>query len=126
METTMKVPALARKLRARLVELKKERVKHLADYDKKFAAWKRETAKWLREVPAGRMKDVTKAEVNGWHRGDLPAKVMAGIPQPPDFPSDDAIKRVQKTLRYVAVTGQNTIRVSARDVEEWFGKEASE
>lgn len=124
METTMKVAVLSKKLRARLGVLKKERTKLLAEYDKKFEAWKRDVAKWLREVPADRVASVKKSEVNGgrWSRGELPARVFAGQPSPPSFPSDELIQKIHKTLRYVAVTGQATIRVSPHDVEEWFGK----
>ena len=124
METTMKVAVLSKKLRARLGVLKKERTKLLAEYDKKFEAWKRDVAKWLREVPADRVASVKKGELRDgrWNRADLPARVFAGQPKPPTYPSDEAIEKIHKTLRYVAVTGQQTIRVSPHDVEEWFGK----
>ena len=125
MESRMKVAVLSKKLRARLAVLKKERVKQLAAYDRQFAKWKLDVARWLREVPADRVKDVRKSDVNGRYYGSasLPAKVFEGMPKPPSIPSDEAIQRIQKTLRFVALIGQATISVSPGEVEHWFGKD---
>lgn len=124
----MRADVLAKKLRARVVVLKQEREVLLKAYDKEFVKWKDDVARWLRTEAPKRIPRVKKSELErryGCHTS-LPNYVFEGIPQPPTKPSDEKIRDIQKTLRYIAFTGQGSIQVTQRQIDEWFGKEAEE
>lgn len=127
MESVMKTMDLVKKLKARQTALKAGRTKLLAKYDVDFERWKRDVAKWVTTNVPARLKDVKKGDVAESRRGysrccsGLPEHVFRDIPKPPTPPSDDAIKSIQKTLRFIAITDQKTMQVSSRDLALWFG-----
>lgn len=127
MEVTMKTALLAAKLRTRLVTLKKEHIVAIAKYDVALAQWKSDVIAWLkREVPS-RVSNIKKADMaHRYGRSGLPDSVFQGLPSSPPFPSRDHIDKVQKTLRFIALTGQETIRVSQHEVDAWLGKDDSD
>lgn len=121
MEARMKTSVLATKLRARLVVLKKDHAVSVAKYDAAFEQWKTDVAAWAqRDMPA-RVAALKKSEVVVYSRSALPESVFRGIPTPPPIPSRERIEKIQKTLRFVALTGQQTISVSQREVDDWLG-----
>ncbi|HET9045062.1 MAG TPA: hypothetical protein VFN70_18030 [Burkholderiales bacterium] len=125
METVMKTDVLVKKLKARQATLKANRVKALASYDVLFEKWKRDVAKWVTTTVPERVKDVKKGDLDDrGHYGSrccsgLPSHVFRGIPEPPKKPTDDAIKSIQKTLRFIAITDQKTMQVDDRDLKQW-------
>ena len=125
METTMNARELAKRLRKRLGELKKDRAKKLAAYDVAFEKWKGDLARFLRtDEVRTRILAVRKSDEDGrygCHLG-VPNFVFKDAPPRPQKPKDDTIREVQKTLRYIAFTGTPKVQVSSRQLDDWFGK----
>lgn len=123
----MKTADLARKLRARLAVLRKVRKAALATHDKAFEAWKADLGIWLKSVSAPRALKLSKTEVYSENRYGYrseerpPASLFHQAPRPPEPPSDKALREVQKTLRFIALTGQRSIEVTPAKLETWFG-----
>ena len=109
--------------------LNKERVGALVKYDLDFETWKKDVAKWLRTEPQKVIPTIQKKDLNdnryGWHTS-LPNFVFKDIPKPPTRPSDETIREIQKTLRYIAFTETKTIEVTQRKLDEWLGKNEEE
>lgn len=125
-ETRIRADVLAKKLRARIQVLKRERTKALKQYDLDFERWKKEIAVWLRTEPQKRIPKVRKTQLDRYYSGNLlglPKYVFEGAPQPPSPPSDKTIQIIQKTIRYIAFTGTGTVTVDRHEFEEWFGKD---
>lgn len=127
MEVTMRTLTLARMLRKRLAVLKAERKKALKKYDRDFAQWKLALAKWFRTEPATKVAQITKSDMNnsryGYRSNGIPDWLFKDMPQPPSKPKDEAIKEVQKAIRYLAITGTATVTPSQSQVDKWFGTE---
>ena len=125
METKMNSAVLARKLKARIQVLKRQRTLDLKAYDKAFAVWKVSVARWLKTEPQKRIPKVRKADVergNYYSRNlHLPDHVFEGVPKPPSPPSDKCIREIQKTLRYLAFTDVTSVQVDVRKLDEWLG-----
>ena len=124
----MNVTLLAKKLRARLVILKKERAKKLKAYDVAFVKWKRDVVAWARGPFAKNIADLTKARMRERYGryADIPQAVFENAPRPPTMPTDKQERVIRSKLRYLGITGCKDYHVSDRELEEWFGDESDE
>lgn len=128
-ETTMKAVVLAKKLRARLAEIKKTRPAKLKAYDVAVAKWKRDMITWTKSAVETRVMAITKAELQaneGRYRYSIgfdAGSFFKGAPQPPRFPDDKQQRAIQRLLRQLAITGQETVRFTGKEVEELFTDE---
>lgn len=129
MEAKMNASVLAKRLRGRMALLKKDRVKALAKYDVDFDSWKREVARWLKTEPQKVIPSIRKQDLENNRYGchtSLPNFVFKDIPKPPKKPSDETIREIQKTLRYIAFTETKTIEVTQRKLDEWLGTDKND
>lgn len=127
MESTMKTEVLAKKLRARLVVLKKQRVADRKAFTIAFEKWVTESSAWAAETVPGRVAKLRPSDLGSrYYENAIPSSVLAGAPKPPKPPSDEAITSIQKTLRMLGITGQATIRVDSSDINRWFGPKGGE
>lgn len=118
----MSTMVLAKKLRARQKELKAERAKVVAAYERAFEKWKRDVAAFVKNEVPSRVATVKRGDFSGYSRccSGLPEHVFRDIPKRPTLP-DDPSKEIAKTLRFIAITGQQKMQVSERDLKSWFG-----
>lgn len=126
METRMNAVTLAKRLKSRMATLKKERIAALKKYDVDFETWKKDVAKWLKTEPQKAIPRVKKSDLENSRYGchtALPNFVFEGIPKSPARPSDESIREIQKTLRYISFTETKTIEVTQRKLDEWLGKD---
>lgn len=131
MITKMKVKPFAAKLRKRLAELKAQRTKDVAAYTAKAETWRREMVTWVTANAKQRIAGITNADLRrhessygGVHFNA--AGFFAGAPQPPTYPSDKQIRKVESLLRHLGITGQETVQMSTEEVEALMGPTASE
>lgn len=127
METTIKAAVLAKALKARIATLKTERSEALAKFAKDFDAWKTAARKWVvaelpKRIQAARYSDVNN---RSYRNNDLnldDVVLLAGAPKPPQYPSDERLRKVQALLRQLAISGQATMKLSTKEFEEFFGE----
>ena len=127
MESMMKSADLAKKLRARQIALKKQRLVDLAKYDRAFTRWKNELAAWIEKEMPGRVLLIHKTDLAGMgYAQKLPSHVFANMPSPPRFPEAGALDSIAKMLRMLRITGEKTVKVSSREIDLWFGAPGDE
>ena len=117
---------LAKNLRTRLAQLQTKRKSDLARFHKEFEAWKKAVADHLaspevRKKIAGVGIRETGNRYSSCSCCKLPSRVLIGLPKRPYPPSDDAIRMVQRTLRYIALTGTSFMTVTPDDAQKWLG-----
>ncbi len=129
METTVKVVPFSKRLQARLKELKAQRGPALKKFNADFTKWKQDLALWTMRNAKKKVENITIDEVREARRyrdsdpGFTASHFFIGAPKPPAYPSDKPIREIQRTLRHMAITGQETMRVSSSDIEKWFPEE---
>lgn len=124
-ESQMNAVAFARKLRARRDELKAKRKRELIKFNQAFENWKKELGKWLAVNGKKRAATILRKEGhNHRYRDDSYISVLLkGHPEPPRYPSSTTIEQIDSMLRQIAITGQNTIRVTEDMVNKYFKDE---
>jgi hypothetical protein len=133
METRLKAVAYAKQLKARLEELQAQRKKDLKKYEEDLSTWRGAMIVWLRGEGVNRIVKMPKSklqEERRWSSGSpgfASDAFFAGAPKVPACPSDKPILKIRALLRQLAISGQEHITVSTKDVEEYLiGTEAYE
>jgi hypothetical protein len=127
---TMKATVYAKQLRELLVVLKKKRIIDLKKYNTDVGTWRKDLHKWLDREAYDIIAKITNSELQGIDRrygrnepGFDTDLFFIGAPKPPVYPSDKTIRSIQSQLRHLAITGQNTIKVSENDTKQFFWSE---
>jgi hypothetical protein len=120
--------AYAKRLRHRQKELYAAHKKALSKFDEEVRSWKVALTRWLRDHGYARVEAITKNSLRGNMRyhareelGFCTDDFFKGAPKAPKPPSDAVLRKVQMTLRHLAMTGQTSIVVTIEDTEKLFG-----
>ena len=127
---TIKATVYAKKLREHLAVLKKKRIIDLKKYNTDVDTWRKDLHKWIDREAYDIITKIANSELQDVDRryarneaGFDTMRFFIGAPKPPVYPSDKAIRSIQSQLRHIAITGQNTIKVSESDTKQFFGDE---
>lgn len=125
METTINALQWARKLRAVLAKLQKKRQSAVRAHRAAVVKWRRELVTWVRTNAERRVAslsvDSNRRRYGSDDRGFSSSAFFVGAPPAPRLPDADHIREIQKTLRYIAVTGVKNVHVSREDVARLLG-----
>ncbi len=125
METRLKAVSYAKQLKARLMELQTQRKKDLKKYESDVAQWRADMTVWLRGEGVNRVAKMPKSKLQEERRYGT-SHVLAsdtffsGAPKVPAYPSDKSIIKIRALLRQLAISGQEHITVSTKDIEEYL------
>lgn len=129
-QTKMKALVFAKKLRAQIEVLKKQKAAEERKFNADFAKWQKELEAWTKANVLKRVRAITKNEVKEHHRyrddrGFSTSAIFAGCPTAPEFPkqAEDRIKKCRTLLRQLALTGQEMVHIDTSDVKKIFGDE---
>ena len=131
MNTKVKVTVFAAKLRARKAALQKQRKVDLAKYTKAIEVWKLDAAalvaknvSTIKKIPSTELRS-NSGYRSPW-RETIGKTVTVGLTDPPAFPLDDAIRKIDGMLKQLSITGQATISLSTDEVMKYLGGEDEE
>ncbi len=117
---TMNSLVLAKKLRVRRVELRKAHSRAVAAYGNAFSRWRLALGGWLIHNARKRVATITRADLTYRYGDGYQKRILDGAPKPPKKPDDSVIRKIDATLRRLAITGQKTVQLSDRDLDELF------
>lgn len=123
MRTTVKTAIFIRKLTARLVQLKKLHKRDLFNFNEQEEQWRSAVLLWLKENAHKRTREL-KAPRKGrrFNRVDPIRELIQGAPEPPTYPTGEAIRKVQNALRQLAMTAKPMIDVETHEIAAFFGE----
>jgi len=130
MQTKVKAPVYAKKLRARLAELRKRRAQALKEYELAVSLWRTNFCAWLRDTGQKRVDEIKKSELRAYngkyaHRPGFDVnEFFRDAPRPPIYPDDRQIRGVVAVLRLLGISGQSAIHVGTADITKLFSDDA--
>lgn len=131
MYTKIEVRAYTRVLKKKLLELKKEREKKIKQFAKDAAAWRRLVLEWIDLNAEVRVMAIRDSQLHtrhyGYARRIFDDTFLKDSPQPPHWPSNERIQKIQAMLRHLSLLpGTSKIDIQTENVSDLLDGKSEE
>ena len=121
MQTKIKVTAYAAQLKKHLAKLKLDHSQALLKHKEAEQKFRADLLAWTEKNYAQRVRSISANDIraernNRWGQPWAPPGFFSGCPQPPEYPQDDRIRKIQALLRQLSIAGQTHVTISTDDV----------